>query len=250
MDTLIELIATEEFKWFAPIVIGAVVSWYISKHFFFKKEPSKIQLARKQKTTDFGNHRIAQLESPDEVINHSLFGKLTIKGNGTWTDEKNRLMWIQAPWGMDWNGQHFAGNPIKLDWYTATELFGRGGYMKGLGANLIVDNSSEAAKVKYTKGSCRVKFASSESWRLPTAMEMNTIGFYKKDDTLYDSSSSEESKKLREHLFPSLATLTEKYFLWTANEAGSNTAWAVDGVWPPGDFKYSQEFFILFVRSY
>jgi len=252
LDSFLEFITSEDFKYIAAIVIGGLISWYISKHFFFKRAPTKLSLAKRQKTTNYGDYRNLALENEEIVINHEIFGTWVTKSDGTVTDRNNRLMWIRAPWGTTWDGTHFVGEPIKMSWYDATHLFGKGSYIKGTGASLKPKQIENTANTKkYTKGTCTASFAGHSNWRLPSAFELNTLGFYtsEKVSEAYSRSSLEAPTLLREQLFPGLGKASENYFLWSADEAGSACAWAADGSWPLGDFRYKAKFFVLLVRS-
>ncbi len=96
-------------------------------------------------------------------------GLWTINGDGTVTDHTNNLMWIQAPWGMLWNHGVFQGKALNIDWTNASRLFGE-------------DTASSTSYSDYKKGSCTVKFAGHDAWRLPTAKEWDSINFNGKPD--------------------------------------------------------------------
>lgn len=66
---------------------------------------------------------------------------------------------------------------------------------------------------KYKKGKATVLFAGYTDWRLPTAYELNTLGFINKIDGDYEYSYAKKSWDLRERLFPNLKKNTA-YQLW------------------------------------
>lgn len=108
----------------------------------------------------------------------TALGKWIDNGDGTITDVGHRLVWIRAPWGMFWTGYEFVGEPISVSWLEATTLFGRGVYVEGihdLAAMSEDDFAASSAAHGYTPGTCRVTFAGSSEWRLPTAAEWRTI---------------------------------------------------------------------------
>jgi hypothetical protein len=153
-------------------------------------------------------------------------------------------MWVQAPWGMTWDGKEFIGEPVKLDWRTATSLFGRGISVPALTSNLYtkkMDNSDFLSG--YSKGTCTVSFAGKTDWRLPTAKEIDAIGFYDEDlgyGSKLNFGTAEKSDELRERFFPNLQKLTGNW-LWSANNQGGDIAWSIDGNWGPGDNKIHVE---------
>lgn len=91
-------------------------------------------------------------------------GEWTINGDGTVTDHSNNLMWVQAPWGMQWDHGVFTGEALRIDWVNASRLFGE-------------DTGASSGYLDYKKGSCIVKFAGHDAWRLPTAKEWDSINF-------------------------------------------------------------------------
>ncbi len=103
----------------------------------------------------------------------------TTNGDGTVTSESDRLMWVQAPWGMRWQGgSTFEGEPCRLSWLDATRLFGRGTAVGLSDSGTIALSASQIGSTSfsagYARGSCRVTFAGHDDWRLPTVAEWHT----------------------------------------------------------------------------
>lgn len=116
------------------------------------------------------------------------FGTFDIHGDGTFTDKATGLMWMQAPFGMTWDGQSFSGQATKLTWQQASEMFGEGPALplpRRIDGRAMDDPMSLAEpdiKVSedlagYTRGSQRHSFAGFSDWRLPTVHECRTIAF-------------------------------------------------------------------------
>lgn len=107
-------------------------------------------------------------------------GDWIVNGDGTVTDQRNNLTWIQAPWGKTWDGQRFSGESVHLSWSKATNLFGRGVFAyadREVSSYSPKDWEATAYKNGYTHGRCRVIFANRNDWRLPTVMEFCTHTF-------------------------------------------------------------------------
>lgn len=236
-----------------PLLIGALISWLLARHYLVTPIDMKLRQAKRFKKTSFGGASVPL--KPDSAISpvETPFGDFRINGNGTVSDLSRKLMWIQAPWGMEWNGEWFVGDPVKISWWDATELFGKGvplGYPVGSLSQVHLE-ASEFDK-GYTRGKCSVAFAGFEDWRLPTAEEINRLGFFDPEGRLegYEYSRAPKASALREKLFPTLHAGTRAHWLWCAHEQGAGMAWAVDGSWPPGDFEAKQQFNVLLVRAF
>jgi hypothetical protein len=172
----------------------------------------------------------------------------TINGDGTATCDEGRSMWIQAPWGLTWEGgSEFSGAPCLVSWLEASQLFGRGVRVElskdgtiGLSMDQIRLSGTESG---YTRGACRVHFAGSSDWRLPTVAEWYTV-------MGLDSSKMADVLRVGED---------QKH--WTANErhewmhgvpflrSRHNCAWSANaGRWFL-DSQVEERFPVMFVRS-
>ncbi len=236
-----------------PLLAGALISWLLARHYWVTPIDMKLRQARRYGKTGFGGAAVPR--KPESAITpiETPLGDFRINGDGTISDLSRKLMWIQAPWGMEWNGEWFVGEPVKISWWDATELFGKGvplGYPVGA----LQPAHLEASKFEkgYTKGKCVVSFAGCENWRLPTADEINSLGFFDPERRLegYEHSGAPKASALREKLFPILRASDRTYWLWCAHEQGAGMAWAVDGSWPPGDFEAKSKFNVLLVRAF
>ncbi|SFD39882.1 hypothetical protein [Algibacter pectinivorans] len=232
MDNVISFFETFTLKEIIITVIGILVSWMVSRYFFYKKKPSKIEDTKRFKETDFGNNRNITKEHDPIDLKSKYFGTWTIYGNGTVKDNTNYITWIRAPWGTIWNGSEFIGDPNQLTWTEASDLFGKGIYVKNPFPTLTLEQRPTIFKKNYTLGNCKVSFANAETWRLPTAAEADTLKFFVPDHLDIDEYKrhQEEAKTLKAQLFPFLTTLSKQsnkyYRLWTADLADLQYAWS------------------------
>ncbi len=141
-------------------------------------------------------------------------GNWRINGDGTVADHANDLMWIQAPWGMDWSGSTFTGRVIEISWVEAKNLFGKGEFSGKSECGRL--NLEELHKIRYEKGfvsgTCRIEFSGYDDWRLATADEWRSIQFMS-DRFDYPNMEYDKRKEYIKKLFP----YTKKYSnFWTA----------------------------------
>lgn len=104
----------------------------------------------------------------------------TVNGDGTATCADTRLMWIQAPWGHQWEGgSEFSGTSHLVSWIDAKRLFGCGtrvGFTPDHTIGLSADQvRSTGIEFGYKRGICRVDFAGYSDWRLPTFADWTTL---------------------------------------------------------------------------
>jgi hypothetical protein len=216
---------------------------------------SKLKLAKKTHKTDFGTYEDYSARFEDTKIETPL-GTYICYHDGTFLDMTNKLMWIQAPWGMTFNGKKFKGEPVKLNWHDARKLFGYGGMIPHPSSALRKEAIKAYGYLEYKRGSCTVEFSGYRDWRLPTAEELLTlclcVDTEHKSESKYNgyrTSLDTKSMELKEVLFPAL--LNRFITSWSANDIGSDLAWFLDGAHSPslGDYKKDEEKPVLFVRS-
>lgn len=252
MEEVINLIFSEGFIYLLiSIIISGIIGWYIASHFSTPKvKVSKMEQLKKHKETTFVKTKeYSQIEN-DIIIDNEKFGKFIINPNGTFIDEKNKLMWIQAPWGMDWNGKFFQGNSIPINWIDATTYFGKGapGYSKATGVISSQDLNNSKDLNHYKKGKCKIMYNSYEDWRLPTAYELDTIAFFDKSEEYWKFQDRSEANALRKELFPNIDNILKRK-IWSATQAADACAWASSGNWTLIDEKWNLELEVLFVRN-
>ena len=235
-----------------PLIAGGLISWWIAHRYAVAPLDMKLRQAKRYKQTDFGNAAPTRAAKPTPKTVETSVWRFTDNGNGTVTDLTHKLMWIQAPWGTTWDGEKFLGEPVRITWRDATELFGASVPLAGCGASLGEQDLAQSNyRNGYRKGQCAVLFAGETDWRLPTAFELNTLGFCQPDDPApgFERSWSPAARSLRERLFPDLVDSKGEFWIWCANNKSYSTAWAVDNSWPPGDFEMNSKLRVLFVRN-
>ena len=235
-----------------PLLVSVIATWFAAHYYANSSLDVKVRQARRYRRTGFGE--VSNPSGQETVIERidTPIGTFTINGDGTVTDRKNQLMWIQARWGLTWDGEKFTGEVVKLNWWDATELFGKGIQLGPPVGRLFEDHLMQSRiENGYQKGKCITTFAGYSDWHLPTAYEIDTLGFYDPSGKLedYEFPGSKLPKTLRKRLFPNLAEANGKYWLWCANEQDVGMAWAIDGTFPPGDFAAKSQYHVLFVRS-
>ena len=136
---------------------------------------------------------------------NSSIGDWVVNGDGTVTDSLHGLMWIQASWGMIWNGGKYIGNSIDLPWSDAKKLFGEGVFTgkTEYGTLSMEQLNNISFDHGYTSGACRIHFAEFSDWRLPTADEWKTIQFNSSRYS-YPDMKSEDRERYLETLFPNI----------------------------------------------
>lgn len=250
MDNILEFFQSDIFLYVFPIILGILASWYISKHFAFKK-PSILQIAKRSKVTDFGNNHAINQKNNVTSIEHKLFGSWQIQSNGIVTDTKNKLSWIQAPWGTQWNGEQFVGEPLTISWQDASQLFGKSDYVGIYSKIKPLELVNHIKQSNFTKGSCKVTFAGKEDWRLPTVHELATLLFHvpRNEDYEIEKAQKQEAIHIKQQLFPALEVSPDKYTVWSANTASVGCAWVYNKLQSFDDLKTHQKYPVLFVRN-
>jgi len=137
---------------------------------------SKLKISKKTHRTDFGTYPDENAKFEDTKVETPV-GTFICHHDGTFSNLKENLMWIQAPWGMEWNGKKFKGESLKVSWDDATKLFGFGGTLPKTAA-LTKENIEQYGHKKYKRGSCVVTFSGYSDWRLPTAKEVLSLNFW------------------------------------------------------------------------
>lgn len=187
----------------------------------------KKEEAEKNNRTDFGPLGQNRPNGEQDMILQTGHLHFTLHNNGTFTDEASKLMWMQAPWGMVWDGEFFIGEPVRLNWYDATKMFGKGVLVQrreadnpNLGDGVLPPELMEKT-VRwngYTNGSCQVSFAGYSDWRLPTCDD-----FYRTILRHIFSGIKEEDREKEKEILKKVfgdwdaANRFWNYFFWTAN---------------------------------
>ena len=230
-------------------------------------EPPTLQEAKSAKVTHFG--KAVEYKHIKDMVARRIktpLGDYIDNDDGTVSHADSGLMWLRAPWGMVWTGGGFAGEPIRMRWSDAAELFGVGiavGYNVG-NSMAYMGNGKRAASAfehGYRKGKCVIDAAGYTDWRLPTAAELDQFVPYhhrrEEDMSEVEASMSQDEAYLwgwkgrasfavAKRLYPEL--FETNVHLWTATGLGGGLAWAYDGQMPVGDFKANDKLGVLFVR--
>ncbi len=250
MEQIIEFFQSKTFLYVFPIILGIIASWYISKYFASKKT-SQLQFAMKSKQTDFGNNHSLTKKTTITTVGNDVFGSWEIHSNGTVKDTVNKLTWIQAPWGTEWNGEEFIGEPMAMTWRNASDLFGASDYVAIYSKIRPADLVNTPSKGTYRKGRCTVNFAGKEDWRLPTAFELATLLMDVPDISDWDEEKrlKQEGVQIRKQLFPGLEYAPDKFTVWTANTASIGCAWIYAKLESFDDHQTHLKYPVLFVRN-
>lgn len=220
-------------------------------------------------TTGFGPHAATTGPEESEAVD-TPFGTYRAHGDGTVTHEPSGLRMIRAPWGMLWDGERFRGEPIRLGWRQAVDLFGQGpdvSYDVGGSVSALFSREKRDAshpRHGYRGGRCRVRFAGFSDWRLPTGEELGRMSActacFSSDGTGSGTVPGVPPDALRgwgwrdpanagafERLYPELSA--GLVHLWSATGLGGIYAWAFDGSFPVADHETRSEMAVVFVRQ-
>ena len=98
-------------------------------------------------------------------------------GDGTITNKKSGHTWTRAPYGLTWNGRHFEGSALKIDWTEASERFGRGTIVGLTNGRLDQEKLAREGRIEcgYETGRENPWIAGSSKWRLPTIADYFTL---------------------------------------------------------------------------
>lgn len=138
-----------------------------------------LERAKRTRRTDFGRVGVSAHTGTTQAMIETSQGLWRLNGDGTVTDISNKLMWIQAPWGLKYTAQGFEGKALRINWDDATKLFGRGSFQYSDRwcstpeplTNDPRDWEATAFEQGYKTGLCTVQFAGRNDWRLPTVQE-------------------------------------------------------------------------------
>ncbi len=230
-------------------------------------EPPTLKEAKSTKVTHFG--RSVEYKNIKDMVARRIrtpFGDYIDNDDGTVSHADSGLMWLRAPWGMVWTGSGFAGEPIRMRWSDAADLFGVGtavGY--NVGSTMAYMGSAKRAASAfehgYRKGKCVIDAAGYTDWRLPTAVELDRfVPFHhRRDEDMSEAEAAmsqddaylwgwkgKASFAVARRLYPEL--FETNVHLWTATGLGGGLAWAYDGSMPAGDHEVGSLMGALFVR--
>lgn len=218
----------------------------------------KIDQAKQERYATFGSdgRELTNFTQAQETM-RTPAGTFITNGDGTVTHKEKGLMFVAAPWGTEFNGEKFTGEPVKITWDDATAMFGRGREVADPDRS-VMDTSRlplAAHDVGYRRGDVKVAFAEHDDWRLPTADELQLL-------SITDSGSPWQVKPrpgkeqvidpyhARSRLFPFFSENSYTLIVWSATGANEQDAWAIDNSnWPVSKVRRSERFHVLFVRD-